>query len=206
MYSNVPGIKYRYEISKDALGLAAGFLSSLTETQQIILFTAAMSNEGVSTICSQIALALARLQKEPVLLMDANFRAPSLHDLFGVRQIPGLSDLILKRAVLKDVEYSINSSAVTFLPAGSVPDDPLSLLSSQVLSGFMKELRRGYRYIVIDSSPLIGYIDSTILASHADGVVITTAAGKRRQSELLEAKRLLDVANSNIIGVLLSFL
>ena len=195
--------RYSLPISEDAVRLAARLKASFTDSDKMILFTGAVEREGVSTVAAQVAIALAQMDLGPVLLLDANLHAPSLHASFKVEQIPGLSDLIEKKAILEEAIHSTQFSLLSILPVGSTTVNSLSLFSSAGCSLLMEALRERFRFVIIDSSPILKFVDTTLLTSRFDGVVIAIAAGERRQSEVFEVKRILDGLRANIIGIVL---
>ena len=195
--------QYPLPVSQDAIRLAARLRASSTESEKIILFTGAMAREGVSTLATQVALALAQIDRGAVLLLDTNLRTPSLHTTFQVQQIPGLVDLIEHKATLEDAIHPTDLPTLSLLPVGNAHGDPLRLFPTVECATLMQTLREWFRFIIVDASPLLQYVDTTLLVPYTDGVIVAIAAGERRQAEVLEVKRVLDGLKASVIGVVL---
>jgi len=195
--------RYPWPLSEDAIRLAATIKASCAEANQIILFTGVAAREGVSTVAAQVALALAQMDQGPVLLLDANLRTPSGHATFQVQQVPGLSELIEQKTTLHEAIHPLQHSALSVLSSGSADGDALALFPTPGCSALMQTLHKEFHFVIVDSSPLLQFADTTLLVPYADGVVVTVAAGMHRRSEILEVKRLLDSLKANVIGVVL---
>jgi Mrp family chromosome partitioning ATPase len=138
-----------------------------------------------------------------VLLLDANLRTPSVHTIFQVQQIPGLSDLIEQRATLDEAIHSLQHSGLSILPIGATGEDALALFPAPSCSALIQVLRKEFRFVIVDSPPLLQFVDTTLLIPYADGVVVTVAAGVHRRSEIVEVGDQLDRLKANSIGIVL---
>lgn len=191
-------------VPEDAVRLAARLRVACTTPEKVILFTGAATGDGVSTIVSRIGIALAQMEQGPVLLVEANVRAPSLHVTFEVTPVPGLSDVIAKKASVDEAIHATEVPGLFVLPVGEAVADPVALLTPAGYSGVMRTLRGKFPLVLVDSPPILESVEATLIAPHVDGVVIVIAAGKRRRAEVREIKRVLDGLRIQIIGVVLS--
>ena len=117
-------------------------------------------------------------------------RRPSLADLFGAERVAGLCECLLGERDLRKSVYHLEEPGVWFLPAGSVPKDPLALLQSATLSAVMNQLNNWFDWIIIDSPPVMPLADTSILARLADGILMVVRQGiteKRHLERGLEA-------------------
>jgi|LGVF01.1.fsa_nt_gb Mrp family chromosome partitioning ATPase len=200
-----------FALSGDAIHLAVRLRSAFGDPHKTIMFTSAGEGDGVSTVAVQVSHALALMDQGPILLIDMNFRSLSLHTYIknskeaferGDSQLPGLSDLLEKKVSIEDAIHLTDRESFSLLPVGNIAVDFLSLLLSDDFSQLLKQLQKKY-FILIDSSSILQYPDSAMIASHTDGVVIVLSAGKRHRSEVLDIKRALDALNVPILGVVL---
>jgi protein-tyrosine kinase len=59
-----------------------------------ILIASGMPSEGKSFIAANLAISLARNSIHNILLIDGDLRRPTLHDLLGAPNSPGLADYL----------------------------------------------------------------------------------------------------------------
>ena len=170
----------------------------------MLVVTGAAHGDGVSEAVTQMGGALALMGGGPVLVVDANVRAPSLHSIFGVEQIPGLADVLAGRAELDAALRSNEATLVSVLPSGNPTDDFLSLLMSQECVSLLDRLRARFRFILVDTPPMLLYPESSLMASRSDGVVAVLRTWERNKSELFEIQRILGALRVTLFGVALT--
>jgi Mrp family chromosome partitioning ATPase len=90
------------------------------------------------------------------------------------------------------------------LPIGSIPSNPVELLSSQLLVDFLAKHREDYAVIVIDSSPVMGLADAPLISRHVDGVVFIVEANRSQFGQTKSALRRLRTAGARVAGVVLT--
>lgn len=194
----------KFPLSEDAVRLAAHLRASLSGSNNTIVITGVAEDDGVNHVAAQLSVALALMEQAPVLLVDANLRAPVLHAMLGLKQMPGLSDLVEKKASLAEAVHATGIGSFSVLPAGNPARDSLSLLMSQECTSLMEELHRQFRFVIVYSSPILEFPETMLTAVRSDGVVLVLSAGERSKSDVLEIKRMLDGVRVNICGVVLS--
>ncbi len=147
-----------------------GLKETLSGPCRTILVTSALPNEGKTLTAINLASTLARNHK--VLLLDANFRKPSLHQAFGVEAGPGLSDM-LERQTTPQLYFASESPNLTILPAGIGGWHPADLLSSKPMTQFLESIKGSsyFEYTILDVPPVSLIPDSSIIASKVDGIV-----------------------------------
>lgn len=168
-----------------------------------LLLTSAVPEEGKSTVCANLALALHELGRK-VLVVDADMRRPSLHRYLGISLEPGLSgylqDTVSEQELIQSVPTMEGFRVVT---AGLTPAQPTDLLTStkfrELLAGWQKQ----YQYVLIDSPPVLVAADAAALATSASGVVYIVRANRTHSEVALAGKqRLVDVGGKLIGGIL----
>jgi len=153
-----------------------GIILSGTEgTHQILLVTSSLMGEGKTTVSVNQACALGQTGK--TLLIDADMRRPSLTQMFSLdAKARGLSDLVTKTAALSECIYSVEEANIDVIPSGTIPPNPLELLSSQRFRDILNKLSENYDYIVIDSAPIHIVSDALVLSKYANGVIYVVKA------------------------------
>jgi capsular exopolysaccharide synthesis family protein len=152
---------------------------------------------------TQTALAFAQTGAK-TLLIDADFRGPQCHHLFRSTHSVGLSQVLAGQAEpATAVHEMVNHHGLFLLGAGPAVPNPGELLTSVKMNETLKSLGEEYRYILIDSSPVLFASDTLGLATMVDGVVVVAGAGTPKQTILRVCLRL-RAAGAKIFGVLLN--
>src|SRR5207244_7816812 len=128
-----------------------------------------------------------------VLLIDADLRAPAIHNLLYLPEDRGLST-ILNPGFKGDIaEYVFNSRVpgVFVLPAGPTPDLPTELLGSDTMKRLVALFRTNFDYVVIDTPPVLAASDPIVIAADADAVLLTVRSGQTTKDAMLRAHDLL---------------
>src|SRR5438067_48280 len=107
------------------------------------------------------------------LLVDADLRNPSAHDLFQLSLEPGLCEMLQSAASGEDAIRRTPIAGLWLLPAGKCSPRVLELLAQEPLSKVFQELRDGFDFIIVDSSPILPVTDPLIIAQHSDGVIFS---------------------------------
>ena len=162
----------------------------------------AEGGEGVSYQISNLAVVCSQLG-EKTLIIDANFRAPRQHVIFNLgtnRQ--GLSDVLAGRAT-KFVYKFASLPGVSVIPAGTSPPNPAELLSRRNFGLLLRHLANRYDMILVDAPPVNVYADAQAISAAVAGAVLVARLNVSRIPQLEKAKRLLQSARAEIVGVVL---
>jgi len=178
------------------LALGTGKSSSL-------VLLSAGPGEGKSTVAHQLVCCMAAAG-ERVLLVDSDVRRPTQHRLFGQAREPGFVDVLLNRAKAEDVNRHGVSPGLDFLASGDGANFSLSLLYVNRLREVLAQWKTRYDRIVLDSPPIIGVSDASVLTSVADGVVLVIQHRRNPQSMVVRARQIIDGLKTPILGVVLS--
>ena len=148
-------------------------LSQAGRPPQVILVTSALPREGKTTAAANLAVTLAQLG-DRTLLIDADLRKPGVGRLLNMNggKYAGLSSYLagVSSLDLVTVQHPAipNLSAI---PTGPLPPNPADLLSSHRLADAIAQLRTKFKFIVIDTPPVMAATDAVILSVQADGVL-----------------------------------
>ena len=124
-----------------------------------ILVTSVIKGEGKTFISSAIATVLAH-KFDKVLLIGADLRNPQIHKILGVDKSKlGLSDFIYRND-LKIEDLFIKRNNLDILLSGTIPPNPIDLLTSKKFKNTLDELSKKYDYVVIDSAPCLLVADT----------------------------------------------
>jgi capsular exopolysaccharide synthesis family protein len=165
-----------------------------------LMMTSAISGEGRTTLALGLAASAAHMHKR-VLLIDANLRSPKLHKVLQLSNDWGLSLLLLDETNTEIQDYiQPIHPAIDILTAGPTPEDTVELLSSQRLKDLIELFEQTYDLVLIDAPPILGTVDSRIIASYCNGIIMVGRIGWVTQTELTQA---VDILNSlNLVGII----
>lgn len=144
-----------------------------------ILLTSALPGEGKSFVSANLAATIAQNVDKHVLLIDADMRHPTVHKIFGLGKVRGLSDYLNNGHTLPELLQRTYDRRLTILPGGPVPENPAELLSSRRMAALLREVRDRYddRYIIIDSPPPQLTSESNALAQFVEGIIVVVKFG-----------------------------
>jgi protein-tyrosine kinase len=169
-----------------------------------LVISGCASGAGTSTMAFNFASAFANNSSKKILLVDANARNPILHHKFSVHPGPGLTDLLMDRGTLGEAAVEVAPERFYFLQAGQRLNNPVNLYESSRFAAIMKEMRAMADLVIFDSPPVIGSPETTLLASHADGLIIVLQTDKTRWEVAQAARRDLEAAGIRMLGAVLN--
>src|SRR5260221_1577658 len=173
---------------------------------QVILVTSALPREGKTTAAANLAVTLAQLG-DSTLLIDADLRKPGVGRLLNMTdgKYAGLSSYLAGVSSLDLVTVphpSIPNLAA--IPTGPLPPNPADLLSSHKLADAITELRGKFKFIVIDSPPIMAATDAVILSVQVDGVLLVVRSGETPKEAFTRTRDLLISVKCRMLGVVLN--
>jgi protein-tyrosine kinase len=167
-----------------------------------ILITSPAAGDGKSITAANLALTMAQEFQKNVLLVDADLRGSSIHELFGIERGPGLAELLAGEATLEDVLVYLPAHRLTLLPAGATPPFPAELLGSTAMRRVMDTLRHRFDRVLLDAPAVVPLADARTVASMVDGVMVVVRAGLTQRPALDGALVALDA--DKVLGVVLN--
>jgi capsular exopolysaccharide synthesis family protein len=181
-------------------------LSRADHPPQVILVTSALPREGKTTAAANLAVTLAQLG-DKTIVVDADLRKPGVGRLLNMTggNYAGLSSYLAGASSLDAVIVSHptipNLAAIL---TGPLPPNPADLLSSHKLAEAIAELRKRFKFIVIDSPPVMAATDAVILSVQTDGVLLVVRSGETPKEAFSRTRDLLVSVKCNILGVVLN--
>jgi len=169
-----------------------------------MLVTSLQQQDGKTSVSTNCAITLAQLGMGEVLLVDADMRHPDLHDIFGVPQTPGLSDLLVGGVGVTDIVRPTRVPGLFVIPAGPIPTNPAELLFSPRLTQALGVLGDRFAHIVIDTPPMLGVSDTLVLAPRVDGVILVLRHGHTGRDAAQRAVQMLGLVRARVLGVVLN--
>lgn len=178
------------------------FYAFVDAPPRTILTTSPGLQEGKSTTCANLGVALAQAGRS-TLLLDCDLRKPVVHEIFGVRNIRGVVDVLAGSRELHEVWHSPVPN-LRVVPTGPIPPNPAELLSSQRFQQMLEEARGQFDYVLMDAPPVEAVSDPVILATHSDGVLLVIDAQNTRKGAVRRAMRSLEAVGARVMGTVLN--
>jgi capsular exopolysaccharide synthesis family protein len=200
-------VQPKSQISEAFRALRTSLLLSQAEhPPQVILVTSALPREGKTTAAVNLGVTLAQLG-DRTLILDSDLRKPGVRralDL-GVANERGLSSYLAGVCSLDDVTmpHPVIKN-LTALITGPVPPSPADLLSSHRMREAIEELRHRFKFIVIDSPPIMAATDAVILSALTDGVLLVVRSGETPKEAFTRTRDLLSAVKCRLLGVVLN--
>ncbi len=165
-------------------------LSQHGHPPQALLITSGFPGEGKTTVALNLSYALAKQGR--TCLVDADLRKGRLARAFGLTSNEGLSEVLREDLTLDSALLEVpGMSNLSILPAGTLKGNAGQLICSQTMQQILQDLRERFQFVVIDSAPILPFVDGRALSTLADAVIlvgrsgITTRQAMRRSVELL---------------------
>ena len=177
-------------------------LSASGRLANSILVTSAQPGEGKTTVAVNLAFSLAQLG-QPVLLVDADMRRPSIQKYFPQKGSK-LSSYLGGQGAWQQMVYPTPISRLNVLHCGPIPENPSELLSSDRMRALIQESMTTYRFVILDSPPLLNRADSRILGSMVGATLLVVKGGETPRQVVQYAESQARSVGANLIGVVLN--
>jgi capsular exopolysaccharide synthesis family protein len=181
------------------------------DRQRTVLVTSALHGEGKTEVTAALGLVLAQAGQK-TWLVSADMRWPRLHELFDVAQTPGFAEVLAggrqgEGAVAvgaREKGSRENGGRLHVLASGQRPPDPAQLLAGDALDGFFDEIRESeYDYVLLDGPPLLGLVDSQVLAQRVDGVIVVCRPDRLTSENAIDMRELLQRLQAPALGLVI---
>ena len=172
-----------------------------TGNLRVVLVTSAEPNEGKSTTALNLALTFSESYQRNVLLIDADLRRPSLHEITQVPNTSGLSETLKATGEYKLPLFQL-SDTLMLAPAGRPNSNPMTALTSPRMRDMLVEASARFDWVIIDAPPIGPIADSSLLAPLADGVLLVV---RSRRTYYAAAQKAVDaIGRERVLGVVLN--
>ena len=177
----------------------AVLFSGSKPSPQLIQVTSAGPQEGKTITTANLATVMAQSGSR-VLIVDCDMRKPRVHEIFGISNAHGLSELLTNE---DDGSSSIRKTRIpnlNLLTCGQIPTNPSELLSSKRMQSLLTLFGEKYERIIMDSPPVLAVTDSILLSRLVDGIIIVVGAGATNRDGVGRAVEQLKEVDARIIG------
>ena len=203
-YSNTLLSSTYRRIKRPLLNNIAGKGASQVKNTNMIMLTSALPGEGKTFSSINLAISIAMEQNKNVLLVDADVNKASHYKIFGIENMPGLTDFLLGDVDnLSDVLCRTNIPSLTLLSSGTACNYSTELFASESMDKFIDEISIRYqdRVIIFDGPPLLNTTEATVLAEHMGQIIMVVEAESTLNHMV---KKGLDFIRNEIVLLLLN--
>ncbi|HEX5244456.1 MAG TPA: polysaccharide biosynthesis tyrosine autokinase, partial [Tepidisphaeraceae bacterium] len=173
------------------------------DTTRSILVTGCSPEDGKTIVATNLAAGLA-LNGRRILLVDANFRRPQIHNALNVSNEIGFGDVLNDPSVFDHAVRATEVPNLSVMPLGNRPSNPTELLESQLLIDFIERALEEYDHLIFDSGPLLMVSDAIALAPRVDGVITVVRARGNSRGLLQRVRDELRRLKAEHLGVILN--
>ena len=161
------------------------------------------TGEGKSTTLVNLAYICAQ-GGYTTLMIDADLRRPRLHTFFDINNAVGLTNYLTTELMLEDVILQTPVDNLYFMPSGILPSDAAGILNSRRMSELIQDVKQRFDLVLVDSPPILGVSDASVLASEVDLTMIVIQHRKLPRNMLLRVKQAVENVGGHVIGVVLN--
>ena len=167
---------------------------------RVMLVSSAFPREGKTTIAVNLAIALSEVAE--TCIIDADLRRPAVASAFGISPEPGLGMVLAGHTTVVDevLTQCPAQSKLQIIPAGHAMMNPGAALMTGSIENLLEQVRSKFRFVIIDSPPLLNYADARILAPLADGVILVGRYGYTERAGIEQAINIVNELSCNFLG------
>lgn len=183
---------------------ASLFYAAQMRGVKVVLMTSPSPGDGKSTVAANLAIAIAQAGKS-VVLIDADFRRPSVHTCFGRKLEPGIMQVLKGRKKLKSLlSQPSGQKNLSLLTAGGRPSSPGEVVTSSQFEKLIHALRSEFDFVIVDAPPVLPVADASSISTWVDGVYLVMRIRKGVVVTSKIACEKLEMVNANLMGVIVN--
>ena len=194
---SVPLLKEAYHSVQIKLEL----LSNSTE-QKVIAVTSSVASEGKSFVSANLAVVKAQ-SSQRTLLVDADLRRPTQHNLWQISNNVGLTNVLQQNVQWSEALQNVMPN-LDILTSGDETEHPVSLLRSSQMRLLIDSVSSLYDCIIFDTPPVVSLADTMVLSILVDGFLFVVRPGVADYVSLTSAKKLLASSDLEVLGVVVN--
>ncbi|MCB0207894.1 MAG: polysaccharide biosynthesis tyrosine autokinase [Anaerolineae bacterium] len=178
--------------------------AAIDRPAQSIMVTSSNPSEGKTTTSANLGIIMAQADLKTIIV-DADLRRPSLHKIFQVPNLSGLTDLLSSNNI--DIDTQLKDTSIEnlkIITSGPLPPNPSEILGSQKMMQMLQQLERIADVIIFDTPPVLAVTDALVLSKRVDGVIMVARSKKTRRDTLRESLERLNHVGAKLLGGILN--
>jgi receptor protein-tyrosine kinase len=173
------------------------------EGRKTLAIVSAGHAEGRSYLAANLAVVFSQMG-ERTLLIDADLRNPRQHQLFGLKNVAGLSTILSERGGMEAIQRIPAFVDLSVLAAGATPPNPLELLGRQSFADLLEQLRTQYDIVVLDSPSAALGSDFQLIARKTRGVLMLARRNRTSVGAYSALAEEVAAASATVVGTVLN--
>jgi chain length determinant protein tyrosine kinase EpsG len=173
------------------------------EGYRSLAIVGANENEGTSRLAANLAIVFSQLGQK-TLLIDANLRKPSQHQLFNLKEKRGLSDILAERADMSVMSKIAAFVDLSVLGAGTTPPNPQELLGKPNFSALMKHVISQYDVVLVDTAPTATTMDAQATIARCGGALLVSRLNHTKVAEVANMRDQILATGATIVGAVIN--
>lgn len=170
---------------------------------KVIQVTSPSPGDGKSTMAANLAISIAQSGRS-VILIDADFRRPRVHKLFGMKNTVGMASVIAGQAQLDEAIHHTEVDNLSVMSCGPRPENPAELLTRRDFENVLNALRDQFEIVIVDSPPILAISDPLNVAPRVDGVLVVLRLSKKSRRASRQTVDALEEVGANVLGVVIN--
>ncbi|USK73535.1 CpsD/CapB family tyrosine-protein kinase [Peribacillus frigoritolerans] len=190
---------YLNEINKEQFySICNNIESNLHKDESILMITSLSQSQNTVNASAHLALAFSE-QRKRILVVDANLRQPSLHQVFNIDNSFGLTNLLLNEKPIND--HAIHIKGHLFcIPTSEAIYEPATLLTLETLPTLIEKWKEEFDLILFHTSDSLIKPDANMIAKYCDGIILAIQEGRDKLEKIASVKMQFERANLKISG------
>lgn len=168
-----------------------------------LMLTSSQPNEGKSTSCVNLAVAMA-LDGKRVVVIDCDLRRPSQHTLFHLSNRIGFTSVVAGTTTLAETLQDTAIPRLRVLTSGPIPPNPPELLNSQASQSCLEQVMQQADFVIIDTPPALAISDAQVIATKVDAVLLVIAGREAHKHAVGRTAELLAHTGTRVLGSILN--
>jgi tyrosine-protein kinase Etk/Wzc len=206
MRPNLLALNAPADLAMEALrGLRTSLHFARSEpANNLLMITGPSSGVGKTFVASNLAVTIAQTGQR-VLLIDADMRRGTMHEVVGTRPEDGLSELLAGEITLETAIRRIaGTDNLSFIPRGKLPTNPSELLMHANFGEMLELVSGQYDLVVIDTPPVLAVTDAVVIGNHVGTSLLVVRFGHNQQREIALAKQRLEQNGVQVEGAIVN--
>jgi capsular exopolysaccharide synthesis family protein len=179
-----------------------GWSFKTERSPDLVVMSSIRPQEGKSTLAANLALVTAKMRGR-VLLVDANLRSPSQHEIWQVSNEFGLSTVLAGTSQLAESLVEIQPN-LELLPAGILANTTEILWNSDRLPNLIQMWKQMYEVVILDAPALTAGADATLLANLTDGLILVVHPDRVDLDLIQNRQSWLDESDRQVLGMIIN--
>jgi tyrosine-protein kinase Etk/Wzc len=204
---NVPllPVDYPTDLAVEAIrGLRTSLHFAMMESANNVLMISGATPDSGKTFVSSSLAAIVAQSEQKVLFIDADMRRGYTHDLFGLSNERGLSDLLSGKTRIEEAVQPFAKAGFDVITRGLVPPNPAELLMHERFRQLMAWASENYDMVIVDTPPILAVTDATVIGRIAGTSLLVARFGMNSVKEMTVSVQRLQQGGVNVKGAILN--